>query len=188
MTTIPAPRVMSNAVLGMSLFVLTELMFFAALISAFVVIKANGLGVWAPPSEVRLPVLSTAFNTVVLFASGIFLFLTARSHSKNTSKNNAKTFFALCIATGAFFVLVQGYEWVNLLKYGLTMKSGMFGATFFLLIGCHGLHALGAVLYMAFAYWKLEKGQLSAEALRGAQVFWYFVVGIWPIIYSLVYF
>lgn len=175
---------MSNAVLGMSLVVLTEIMFFTAMISAFLVIKANGLGVWAPPTDIRLPVLSTAFNTVVLFASGIFLFLTARTLPRPI----AKTFFALSIVTGAFFVSVQGYEWVNLLKYGLTMKSGMFGATFFLLIGCHGLHALAAILFMVYAYSKFDKGGVSAETLKGMQIFWYFVVGVWPIIYSLVYF
>src|SRR4051812_41383193 len=92
------------------------------------------------------------------------------------------------ILLGSFFVIFQGYEWVHLIRYGLSMTSGIFGATFFLLIGSHGLHALIAVIAMALVYWKLVKGSLTADGLRAMSIFWLFVVGIWPVLYGLVYF
>ena len=65
---------MPSAVLGMSLFVATEVMFFTALMSSYLVIKADIRG-WAPPENVTLPVMATAFNTLVLMASGVLIVL-----------------------------------------------------------------------------------------------------------------
>lgn len=182
------PNVVPNEVLGMILFVLTEVMFFMALISAFMVIRSQVMGTWAPPGDLRLPVLATAFNTAVLIASGALMALATRAYANPDTKAKAKTFYSQAILFGAFFVAFQGYEWVKLIGYGMTMQSSMFGATFFLLIGSHALHALLAVIAMAFMYFKMVKGSLTVNQLRSMLVFWLFVVGVWPILYGLVYF
>jgi heme/copper-type cytochrome/quinol oxidase subunit 3 len=77
---------------------------------------------------------------------------------------------------------------MRLIAYGLTMTSGIFGACFFLLIGTHGLHAAAAAVAMICLYRRLTRHALSLDHLRAMQVFWYFVVGIWPVLYGLVYF
>lgn len=182
------PSLVPSEVLGMILFVLTEVMFFMALISAFLVIRSQVMGTWAPPGELRLPVLATAFNTAVLLASGVLMALATRAYANPEAKAKAKTLFTQAILFGAFFVAFQGYEWVKLINYGMTMTSSMFGATFFLLIGSHGLHALLAVLAMGWMFWKMVKGTLTVDQLRSMLVFWLFVVGVWPVLYGLVYF
>ncbi len=174
---IPSP------VLGILIFVVGELMFFSALISTRIVIKASA-GIFAPPENVKLPVLMTGFNTAVLILSGILMIAAGFKHGSERSK----TLFALAIATGAFFVGVQGYEWFNLLKYGMTMTSGIFGATFFLIIGCHGLHAIAAILAMVWYYAKYSKNQFGPDGMRALQIYWLFVVLIWPVLYRMVYF
>ena len=63
---------LADSVFGMLIFVATEVMFFTALISAFVIIKA-GVEPWTPPVGVRLPVVATAANTALLLLSGVFL-------------------------------------------------------------------------------------------------------------------
>ena len=52
-----------------------------------------------------------------------------------------------CLAS--CFFSCRGYEWVRLLQYGLTLASGVYGATFYVLVGCHGVHVLGAVIWLS---------------------------------------
>jgi heme/copper-type cytochrome/quinol oxidase subunit 3 len=177
---------LSNPVLGTSLFVATEVMFFTALISAFLVIKA-GYGVWTPPEGIVLPVGITAMNTVVLLLSGIFLFLSGQK-AKVGQDQTAIGLMLTSVILGTIFVSVQGYEWIQLVKHGLTMTSSVFGATFFLLIGSHGLHVLGAVIAMIWLWKSFKDDGVVLEHLAAMQVFWYFVVGVWPLLYGLVYF
>lgn len=172
-----------SSVLGMLIFVTTEIMFFFALVSAHTVIK-SGSGLWAPPESVRLPLLATGFNTLVLLSSGVFLWLAGR----NFGKDKARTYFALSIVTGLFFVCLQGYEWTHLIQYGLTMTSGVFGATFFLLVGSHGLHAASAVIAMIIMYQLMSRGRINRDHFRALQIFWFFIVLVWPLFYGLVYF
>jgi heme/copper-type cytochrome/quinol oxidase subunit 3 len=180
--------VVSNAVLGMLIFVVTEIMFFAAFVSAFLVIKAKVFGVWAPPGDVMLPRLATGFNTAVLLASGGLMTAATLSHAKAPFNAKAKSLYLQGALLGTFFVLFQGYEWMKLISYGMTMTSGLFGATFFLLIGSHGLHAAVAVIAMAICGWQMWKNTLDPERLKGLLVFWLFVVLIWPVLYGMVYF
>ena len=172
-----------NKILGMTIFVFTEVMFFTALISAFLVIKGDQ-GSWEIPFDIRLPVLSTAYNTLILFFSGVLLFLVGR---KQISFSLQKRYLGWSAALGLVFVCFQGYEWAQLISYGLTMSSSIFGALFFLLIGCHGLHVLLGALALLYFYYGSSTA-VEMESLRALQIFWFFVVGVWPILYILVYF
>ena len=89
---------------------------------------------------------------------------------------------------GAFFVSLQGYEWVKLVSFGMTMQNSLFGSCFYLLIGSHGLHVLSAVLVVGFFFTKLVQGKLTVDNFKALRIYWYFVVMIWPILYGLVYF
>jgi cytochrome c oxidase subunit III len=178
---------LADSVFGMLVFVATEVMFFTALISAFVIIKA-GIEPWAPPVGVRLPVAGTAANTALLFLSGVFLHRAGRSFAAEGGSCRAQSLLGGAALLAACFVLFQGFEWVRLIAYGMTMTSGIFGACFFLLIGTHGLHAAIAALTMVYCYRRLTRNTLQLDHLRALQVFWYFVVGIWPVLYGLVYF
>jgi heme/copper-type cytochrome/quinol oxidase subunit 3 len=171
----------------MLVFVATEVMFFTALISAFVIIKA-GVEPWAPPVGVRLPVAGTAANTALLLLSGWFLHRSVRLLAAQGGSRRAQTLLGCAALLGVCFVLFQGFEWVRLIAYGMTMTSGIFGACFFLLIGTHGLHAAVAALTMVYFYQRLTRNALRVDQLQALQVFWYFVVGIWPVLYVLVYF
>lgn len=178
--------VIPNQVLGMLIFVVTEIMFFVALMSAYLVIKKEGIN-WAPPENVKLPLLTTAFNTFVLFASGLMFILAERSFRKN-NKDKTLSYLTYSALFGLFFVAIQGYEWLQLIKYGMTMKSDIFGATFFLLIGGHGLHALIGALALFYGYHKVKKDEFELPALRALGIFWFLIVGVWPFLYGLVYF
>jgi cytochrome c oxidase subunit 3 len=175
-----------NSVLGVIIFIVTEIMFFAALMSAHTIAKATVLGgVWPPVGQPRLPVERTANNTAMLLLSGILLWIGSRRMS--SERESALRYIAGAIAAGIAFVLLQGVEWVALLREGLTMSSSTHGAFFYLIVGAHALHAAVAILALAWVYLQMRGGKFVPSTFTATQVFWYFVVVVWPVIYLRVY-
>ena len=175
-----------NGVLGMVIFIMTEIMFFAGLISAFMIVKAGAPGgIWPPLDQPRLPAEETAFNTAALLVSGALLWWASKRF--NIAPAKAKTPMLFAILLGIFFVGFQGVEWTEMLSQGLTMRSSTHGSFFYLIVGCHGLHAIIAICFLVGQYLMLLKGTLSRNALSTAAVFWYFVVLLWPFLYLNVY-
>jgi heme/copper-type cytochrome/quinol oxidase subunit 3 len=178
------PQLLPSGVLGMLIFVFTELMLFSGLISAFTIIRSAAV-VWPPPGQPRLPFEQTAFNTMLLLASGVMLLLTRRTFQRDRAK--ARRPLAIAMGLGAAFVALQGAEWLALLRQGLTLTSSSFGSFFYMIIGLHALHVLIALGILAYAWLRLQRGWLASSQLATAEVFWYFVVGIWPVLYLVVY-
>jgi heme/copper-type cytochrome/quinol oxidase subunit 3 len=178
------PPVLANGVLGMLIFVLTEVMFFAGLISAFTIVRASSL-VWPPPGQPRLPLEATLFNTGVLLASGVMLFVARRRFRRDHKLAERPLLVAMLL--GAFFVVFQGHEWVGLIREGLTLTSSTLGSFFYLIVGLHALHAVVALGVLAWAWHRSYRGWPQPNALAAAEVFWYFVVGMWPLLYWRVY-
>jgi heme/copper-type cytochrome/quinol oxidase subunit 3 len=176
--------ILPSPVLGMLIFVIVEMMMFAGLISAFLIVKAGALG-WPPPGQPRLPVEATAFNTALLLVSGIVLFFANRAYARN--RDLARRLLFTAIGFGAFFVAFQGFEWVSLIRQGLTLASSNHSSFFFLIVGMHGLHAIAGLMVLGSAGLKFSKGLLAPSSFAAAQVFWYFVVGLWPLLYFMVY-
>ena len=182
------PKRLPNSVLGMIIFVAAEVMFFAALMSAHTIARATVLGgVWPPPNQPRLPVERTAFNTAILLLSGGLLMIAGRRLREDRGQERARPYVAGAIVAGLAFVLLQGVEWVRLLAEGLTMPSSSYGAFFYLIVGTHALHAVVAIVALGAVYFPLRRGTLSPSRFAATQIFWYFVVLLWPIIYLRVY-
>ena len=179
-------KLVSNGVMGMILFVITEIMLFAGFISAFVIVKSRAPGaVWPPPGQPRLPVESTAFNTTALLVSGVVLLFAHLAFARGNRKIEGRLGVATLL--GGLFVLMQGREWVALIGEGLTLTSSPYGGFFYLIVGAHGLHAVCALLAMGWAWLRLKEGSLTSERLATVSLFWYFVVLVWPILYLQVY-
>jgi cytochrome c oxidase subunit III len=184
--TEPDAHRLPNAILGMILFVAAEIMFFAALISAYTITRASALGgVWPPPDQPLLPTARTAVNTAALLLSGVLLWWGNRS--LRSAPVMAWRFLASSLVLGIAFVSLQGVEWVALLRQGLTVSSSTEGSFFYLIVGAHALHAVAAIVALAWAYWRLRRGTLPPQLFTSARIFWYFVVLLWPLIYWRVY-
>ncbi len=185
---VPPPRkkLVADGVFGMLLFVFTEAMLFAGMISAHAIVRAQAVGrMWPPYGQPRLPVEETAFNTAALMVSGIVLVFAHFAYKK--SPNRAVIPFMLSILLGTFFVVFQGVEWAALIGQGLTLTSSTYGSFFYLIIGTHALHAIAALGGMVWAWYRLRLGTLTASQFGTVQVFWYFVVLVWPALYLKVY-
>ena len=180
-------RLAENAVFGMALAVFVEVMLFAGFISAFVIVRGSTpAGLWPPPDQPRLPRAATAFNTALLLASGVILYLAHRALPRRGPVAAARR-MGVAILLGGMFVLFQGVEWVRLIGQGLTLTSSQLGAFFYLIVGAHGLHAAAALAALVIYWREMRAERLSHSAFGAVQLFWYFVVLMWPVIYWQVY-
>jgi len=185
----PASRAtaVSSPVLGMLIFLGAEAMFFAGLVSAFIVLRSSA-GIWPPPDQPRLPIEITAVNTAVLLLSALTM---ARAVGARRAGRRPQLgrWLAITAVLGATFLLVQGVEWVRLVQHGLRLGPGLYGSLFAALIGAHALHVLGGLLVVAgtsVAAHRLRPILREDLVLPGA-LYWWFVVGVWPVLYVLVY-
>ena len=190
----PAPPVtseepiVSNARLALLMFLAAEAMFFAGLIGAFLVFRL-GSAAWPPPFQPRLPVAVTGVNTVILLLSGLTMRLALRAIRLGRPERLMRCLLTT-VLLGGLFLAIQGYEWLRLIEFGLTVSSGIYGSTFYTLIGIHGLHVLGALLWLLVVLTQARRGRFTAEHHTGVEtcsMYWTFVVGLWPILYGLVY-
>lgn len=187
----PAPEArppLSNARLGMWMLLVGETMFFGGLVAAFLVLR-TGARAWPPPLQPRLPVEVTAVNTLVLLASSYVLARALRAVRRGDARGLVG-WLAGTALLGGTFLAVQGLEWVRLVRFGLTVASGAYGATFYTLIGVHGAHVLGALTWLALVLLAAARGRYSSlghEGLVLCAMYWHFVVAVWPILYVLVY-
>jgi cytochrome c oxidase subunit 3 len=178
---------LSNGRLGMLMFLGAETMFFAGLVGAFLVFRVASQA-WPPPTLPSLPVMTTGFNTLILLYSAVTMWHAQRAI--RMARRHGMRFLTLTALLGVTFLVIQGYEWVQLVRFGLTMTSGVYGATFYTLIGCHGLHVFGAVVWLLTVLVRTLQGRYGATRYMGLALcgmYWYYVVALWPVLYYLVY-
>ena len=189
LTSVPAapePAV-SNTRLAIVIVITAETMLFTGLIGMYLVFRLSAPE-WPPLDLPRLPATVAALNTLVLFASLVPLTraLTAMRRDEEAGRRGV----LVAAALGVVFLAVQGAEWVRLLRHGLTPGSSNYGGAFYLLIGCHAVHVLIAVLWLATVAVLVERGHFSARRYAGLEmstIYWYFVCGLWGFLFPLVY-
>ena len=118
-------------------------------------------------------------------ASGVMMYVAWRAYQREQAKAIRPFFISLLL--GGFFVLFQGAEWVALIGQGLTLTVSTHGAFFYLIVGTHALHAVVALGVLIWVFQLLRRGALPPSVFATAQIFWYFVVAVWPILYWRVY-
>ena len=186
--SLPTAPTLSNGRLGLLVLLGAEAMFFAGLIGAFLVFRL-GSEVWPPPSQPRLPVGVTGINTVLLLFSGLTFHLALKAVRRSDSKGLIQ-WILTTLVLGTLFLSIQGYEWVRLVHFGLRVSSGVYGATFYTLIGFHGLHVFAAVIWLMIVLFQARRGGFTSQSHPGVEtcsMYWTFVVGLWPVLYGLVY-
>jgi cytochrome c oxidase subunit 3 len=181
-------RPLSNARLGMLILLGGEIMFFGGLVIAFLQLRLQA-PVWPPPGQPRLPVGLTAVNTLVLLASSWALTRALRMVRTGNPAGLVR-WLGWTWGLGVLFLVIQGVEWTRLVGFGLRVSSGIYGATFYTLIGVHGAHVLGAAVWLGGMLWLARRGRFTPEEhvpLDCCAIYWHFVVALWPVLYVLVY-
>ncbi len=205
---------------SMSWFIFSEVMFFGAFFSALWWARAHALpalgsldnallwpdfravwptveaGITGSPADIVEPFATIGpfwlptINTALLLTSGVTLTI---AHHALREGHRAKTinYMWITVLLGLTFLFVQGYEYTHLYKdLNLKLNSGIYGSTFFMLTGFHGLHVFVGMLMLLFITLRLQKGHFTPDrhfGFEGAAWYWHFVDVVWLGLYILVY-
>ncbi|MCY4439933.1 MAG: cytochrome c oxidase subunit 3 [Deltaproteobacteria bacterium] len=178
--------------LGMWIFLCGDAMTFGTLIVTFGIMRIAAAD-WPVPSEV-LGVNLTAFMTFLLICSSVTMVLSL-SGIKRGNMQEFKKFMLLTILGGTAFLACQAYEWTHLIHEGVTITankygSPVFGDTFYIMTGFHGMHVFGGVVYLIVIFVGGLTGritQANASVVEIAGLYWHFVDLVWILIFTFVY-
>ncbi|HXG22185.1 MAG TPA: heme-copper oxidase subunit III [Methylomirabilota bacterium] len=173
----------SNARLGMLMLIAAETMLFAGLIGAYLLFRLGSVA-W-PSAHLYLPLGVTWLNTVVLLASGYTMHQAVQAGRANIRPTLIR-YLGLTTLLGVCFLSIQGYEWLQLIHDGLTISTGIYGATFYTLIGCHALHVFAAVVWLSIVLWR-ARTSISSTHVHICGLYWRYVCALWVVLFSLVY-
>ena len=179
---------LGNTQIAMLVLIAAEIMFFSGLVGAFLVFRFSGKP-WPPPFQPRLPVEVTAVNTAFLLLSS-YSMVRAQLALKRGNTKSLPRLLTITGVLGIVFLAIQGYEWVQLVNFGLTASANVYGSLFYTIIGTHGFHVLSAVVWLVVVLVRAHLGKYSAHNPNGVvacAMYWHLVVGLWPILFHLVY-
>jgi cytochrome c oxidase subunit III len=175
----------SHSLFGFIVFLLSESVIFLSFFAGYIVYKTTALD-WLPAGVEGLEVREPLINTIVLVSSSFVIYIAER-YLRKENLWGFRLFWLLTMAMGSFFLYGQAVEWMGL-PFGF--KDGVFGGTFYLLTGFHGLHVMtgvllqGIMLGKSFIPGNYEGGE---EGVVATSLFWHFVDVIWIILFILIY-
>lgn len=129
-------------------------------------------------------------NTLLLLSSSVTLTL-AHKALKRSERGMIKLWLSITLILGVSFISLQVYEYIEAYQQlDLTLGSGIYGATFFLLTGFHGVHVtIGSIILFVLLI-RVFKGHFTAEkhfAFEAGSWYWHFVDIVWILLFTLVY-
>ncbi|HEX7034700.1 MAG TPA: cytochrome c oxidase subunit 3 [Pseudomonadales bacterium] len=224
-----SPQVKRSYVWGMSWFIFSEVMFFAAFFGAlfyarfFVVQWLGGSGekaltgqylwpdfepVWpvvknpdpnlysGPVETMKAPGLGDwlgylpFWNTVILLSSSVTVHF-AHTAIKDRARGKLLGWLGLTVVLGIVFLILQAEEYIHAYsELGLTLDSGIYGSTFFLLTGFHGFHVTIGTFILLIQWLRAYRGHFTADDCFGfeaASWYWHFVDVVWVALFLFVY-
>ena len=178
---------LSSRKLLMWAFLGSDVMFFGAFISTYLVYRGKSL-VGPYPSEIlNIPI--TSVSTFVLLMSSLAMVL-GLHYVREGEKNKGTLWILVVVLLGTVFMGFQFVEFREFAHLGLTPRTNIFGTTFFILTGIHGAHVTIGVIWMAFLAYSSHKGALRADNaldLEIAGLYWHFVDIVWIVIFTVIY-
>jgi cytochrome c oxidase subunit 3/cytochrome o ubiquinol oxidase subunit 3 len=172
----------------MFLFLIGEVVFFGSFIFAYAYFRGRQAETGPTAGEV-LNVPLTAIFTVLLLSSSLTIWLAERNQRAG-NRAGVVLWLAATIALGAAFLIGQGYEWNEFFNEGITIRTGLFGTTFFTLTGFHGFHVFAGLILLTILLFSSLAGWLQgrhSSALESISLYWHFVDVVWIAVFSVVY-
>ncbi len=177
-------------------------MFFAALFAMYFTIRSVNKGERLPWPGAHLDLRLSTINTLVLLLSSVTcqmgVFAVERGQIKRTRSIfhpmswGLREWYVLSFLMGLYFVLGQGYEYLDLIRHqGLTLSSSAYGSVFYIPTGFHGLHVIGGLVAFLFLLGRTYAAKrLTHEVQVSAIVvsyYWHFVDVVWIGLFTTIY-
>jgi cytochrome c oxidase subunit 3 len=175
--------------LGMLLFIISEIMVFGAFFTAYFFIRVVQGEQWFPFEDFHLPKGVAGINTAILLSSSVTLHI-ATLGARKGNRAQLKWWMLITALLGATFLGVQINEYRVLTHEGITPQAFSQGSIFFGLTGLHGAHVLIGLILLTMVTVRSFRGHFTPEEHRGVEIpgiYWHFVDVMWVIVYSTVY-
>jgi cytochrome c oxidase subunit III len=207
----PTSTGLDNKKIAIWAFIGSECMLFASLISTYLIYKGRSI-VGPYPHEACLPPICsvplkpilnipvTSFSTFVLLMSSLAMVLALAAVEMKDQPmptafgarilRSSKLWLWMTAILGTTFLGCQAFEFTSFVHEGLTIRTNLFGSSFFTLTGFHGAHVTAGVLWLltllAIDY-RRGLGPKDALNVDLAALYWHFVDVVWIAIFTLVY-
>jgi cytochrome c oxidase subunit 3 len=179
----------------------SELMFFAALFAMYFTIRSVDKGLGQPWPQANLNLALASVNTTVLLLSSVTcqlgVFAVERGQIRrtgsvfNVARWGLREWYVLTFLMGLYFVLGQGYEYLALIKDGVTLQSSNYGSVFFLTTGFHGLHVSGGLVAFIFLLGRTYAAKRFTHEQQVSAIvvsyYWHFVDVVWIGLFTTIY-
>ena len=178
-------------------FIGSECLLFGSLIATYMAYKGKSL---TPPYphevvvngkhfEGMLNIPLTSFSTFILLMSSVAMVF-ALNNVQRGSRPWDWFWLLMTALGGSIFLGCQVYEFTEFYREGMTLKSNLFGSTFFVLTGFHGAHVTVGIIYLITLAVMSLRGRIGPERTLNVEIaglYWHFVDVIWIVIFPLVY-
>ncbi|MGH7546234.1 MAG: cytochrome c oxidase subunit 3 [Gemmatimonadota bacterium] len=173
--------------IGFWTFIGSECLFFASLISTYMVYKGKAVTGPYPHEVLDIPI--TSVSTFVLLTSSLAMVL-ALAAVQRGDRRGALVWLLGTAVGGLIFLGFQAYEFTTFVHEGLTLRANVFGSSFFVLTGFHGAHVSIGVLWLLTLWVLAWRGKVAPEQALNVEIaglYWHFVDVVWIVIFTLVY-
>jgi cytochrome c oxidase subunit 3 len=171
--------------LGMLLFIISEVMVFGAFFTAYFFIRVVGGAEW-PAEGDHLPVAIAGVNTAVLLSSSLTMHWALES-AKAGNRFGLQAGITTTFLLGATFLFVQINEYIHV---GFAPQDSAQASIFYGLTGLHGAHVFIGLTLLAMVVVRSFRGHFTPAEHRGVEVpgiYWHFVDVMWVIVYTTIY-
>jgi len=174
---------------GMLLFIASEVMFFGGLFAAYFNARAVSFGEWGPPAGApELEILPIALPITLILVASSFTMQFGVWAIRRGDQRAMRNWTLLTLVLGVTFLLGQVYDYTTL---GFGLSDGSFGTVFYTLTGFHGAHVFGGAVGLTILVARARQGQFSRQnhvAVEAISIYWHFVDVVWIALFSTLYF
>ncbi len=178
----------SNEKLGMWVFLGSECLLFGALIATYLNYRGKSINGPYPKDVYNIPF--TSASSFILLMSSLTMVLALSAIGRGDGRRGRIWLISTALL-GSIFIGGQIYEFRDFVQVkGLGMSTNLFGSSFYVLTGFHGVHVTLGILMLfslAFLSWRGKITKANAEAVEIIGLYWHFVDVIWIVIFTVVY-
>jgi len=176
----------SRGIVGMACLIIAESAIFMIFVVAYVYYIGKSLSGPTPAQVLELPIL----GTICLLSSSITVHF-AVSALRKANLRGCTVWLAGTVLLGAIFLMTTAREWYHLIHdFGLTIRTNLFGTTYYSLVGLHATHVVIGLIMLTIALALSVGGRVQqkhAERLDVLSIYWHFVDGVWVVVFTVVY-
>lgn len=176
----------SNTKLAIWLFLSSECLLFGALISTYLLYRDRSQGI-SPDDVYNIPF--TSATSFILLMSSLTMVL-ALAAIQRGDQRRLKVWLIATALFGMTFIGGQIFEFTEFVREGLTIDTNLFGSSFYLLTGLHGLHVTVGIVWLLSLWGLAAQNRLTqrdSEKIELAGLYWHFVDVVWIVIFTVVY-